>query len=221
MARQMDHSFGMLQGLADADNIAKMASMANKYLGVAGLFPEVHPFVAATGDFLGLRNPGNSLERVAREAVRDRRRSAKIAKEDGCPECFVDKLIRLHDAGKVDSDTMIDAIAGNLLAGSDTTGITLSAAMYYLFHQSRSSLDRLRGELDEAAAQGRISDPITYQEAQQMPYLQAVIKETLRKNPVVGYILPRVTPKDGALLAGRHFPGDVNFSASHVLSPPG
>lgn len=64
------------------------------------------------------------------------------------------------------------------------------------------------------AAEGTISDPVTFKEAQAMPYLQAVIAEALRIHPAVGYILERTTPEGGTELAGRYFPGGVRVGVS-------
>lgn len=43
-----------------------------------------------------------------------------------------------------------------------------------------------------------------------MPYLQALILETLRLHSAVGYILPRTVPKGGVELEGRWFPEGVS-----------
>ncbi|KAG4292439.1 hypothetical protein FPRO06_13692 [Fusarium proliferatum] len=67
-------------------------------------------------------------------------------------------------------------------------------------------MHKLRQELGDARASGHISNPITFREAQGLPYLQAVIKEGLRLHPAVGFTMPRVVPKGGKKLAGRVFP---------------
>ncbi len=50
---------------------------------------------------------------------------------------------------------------------------------------------------------------LSFQEAQKLPYLQAVIKEGLRLHPATGLPMVRVVPKGGATLAGRFFPEKV------------
>jgi cytochrome P450 len=73
-------------------------------------------------------------------------------------------------------------------------------------------LQKLRDEIETAERQGNISDPVTFQEAQKLPYLQATIKEALRLHAAVGQILSRVVPEGGAHIAGRHFPQGVSFN---------
>jgi cytochrome P450 len=51
-----------------------------------------------------------------------------------------------------------------------------------------------------------------FKEAQNLPYLQAVIKEALRLHPASGLPLGRVVPKGGAEIAGYYFPEQVSFS---------
>ena len=58
----------------------------------------------------------------------------------------------------------IDSIGANLGAGTDTTGITISARLYCLY-RTPTALKTLRDEIDQASQQGPVSDPITFQEA--------------------------------------------------------
>jgi cytochrome P450 len=61
-------------------------------------------------------------------------------------------------------------------------------------------------ELD-TAAEGRISKPVTFNEAWCLPCIQTVIKEGLRLHSAVGLGLQCVVLPNGAILAGREFPG--------------
>jgi cytochrome P450 len=125
---------------------------------------------------------------------------------------FLEKCVELTKAGKMDEFVMNNVLGANLGAGSDTTGISLTAVIYFLM-RNPDCLEKLRGEIERAAQEGNISDPVSFQEAQRLPYLQACIKEALRMHAAVGQILSRVVPEGGAQLAGRHFPQGVSSNS--------
>ncbi|KAH8645563.1 cytochrome P450, partial [Ilyonectria robusta] len=85
------------------------------------------------------------------------------------------------------------------------TSISLTSVIFHLC-KFPDVLAKLRNELENAVRRGDITDPITFKQAQNMPYLQAVIKEALRIHPATGLILGRVVPDGGATIAGRFFP---------------
>ncbi|KAI8266104.1 Pisatin demethylase [Colletotrichum sp. SAR 10_98] len=96
-------------------------------------------------------------------------------------------------------------------AGSDTTAITLSGIVYYLCRSPRA-MQKLRKELEDAEAEGSVSSPITFREAQALPYLQAVIKESLWLHPATGYTMPHIMPEGGRQLAGYFFPEGIDLT---------
>ena len=77
---------------------------------------------------------------------------------------------------------------------------------------------RLREEVDEYQRQGKIGQFVSFKQSQEMPYLQAVIKEALRMHPATGLPLERVVPAGGATIAGQFFPEGV--SSQHPTPPP-
>lgn len=93
----------------------------------------------------------------------------------------------------------------NILAGSDTIAISLSAILHYLCTHPEK-MRKLRDEIDGMAKRGQVSDPVTLKETQAMPYMQAVIKESLRLHPATGLTLARKVPKGGATISGEFFP---------------
>ena len=101
----------------------------------------------------------------------------------------------------------------NIGAGSDTTAITISSILYHSLRYPQT-FAKLREEIDLATKEGRASDPITFKEAQQLPYLQAVIKEALRCHPVTGLPMQRLTPPEGATIAGTFIPGGSTVGIS-------
>ncbi len=86
---------------------------------------------------------------------------------------------------------------------------------YYLLHpkDEGKTLGKLRREIDTASREGRLDDPVTFNEAQELPYLQLVIKESLRLHSVVGMAPPRVVNK-ASRIAGVDFPTGAVVSIS-------
>ena len=94
----------------------------------------------------------------------------------------------------------------NIFAGSDTTAASLRAIFYYLC-RTPSAHKKVLDELDEAIRGGKLSDPITFAEAQELKYFQAVVKEALRMHPAVGLLLERVVPRGGTEVGGVRLDG--------------
>ncbi|CAJ0553118.1 Ff.00g116300.m01.CDS01 [Fusarium sp. VM40] len=93
-----------------------------------------------------------------------------------------------------------------MVAGSDTTAISLSAVLYHLL-RSPDKMAKLRNEIDQSFSEQTIpSNGIGFQDSLGRPYLQAVIKEALRMHPATGLPLERVVPESGATIGGRFFP---------------
>jgi len=90
-------------------------------------------------------------------------------------------------------------------AGSDTTGISLRAMLYYII-TNPEVYAKLMNEINTYAKNGEISNPVTFAESLKMPYFCACVKEALRMHSAVGYVLPRHVPKGGKMIAGRFFP---------------
>ncbi|EJP64697.1 Cytochrome P450 CYP570H1 [Beauveria bassiana ARSEF 2860] len=94
-----------------------------------------------------------------------------------------------------------------LIAGSDTTATALRAILLSII-STPTVYQRLINEIDAAEAKGHLSHPVRNCEAQKLPYLQAVIREGLRRFPPVTQLREREAPPEGLQLPdGRHIPG--------------
>ena len=94
-----------------------------------------------------------------------------------------------------------------ITAGSDSTASAIRMTLYYITTNPAVQA-RLLAEVDDAIAAGSISRPVVKdQEARQLPYLQACIKEGLRMYPPVTGLLAKEVPKDGAYIDGKFAPG--------------
>jgi cytochrome P450 len=61
---------------------------------------------------------------------------------------------------------------------------------------------KLVAEILDAETSGHVSEMITYAEAQNLPYFQACLKETMRMRPAVGLNIQRYVPPGGAHIDG-------------------
>jgi benzoate 4-monooxygenase len=102
-----------------------------------------------------------------------------------------------------------------LIAGSDTTSNSSCALLYYVAG-TPGVLPKLQAELDAAIPDGVATKVPDYETVRNLPYLEAVINETLRIHSTSGIGLPRQIPPDspGVKILDRVFP------AGTVLSVP-
>ncbi|GJE88927.1 cytochrome P450 [Phanerochaete sordida] len=127
------------------------------------------------------------MEPIIQNAVRS---STKMATTDaaatGCndvgeDESLLDYLVKHTKDPVVIRDEMLNI----MVAGRDTTGATLSIAMYFL-SQYADVLRRLRAEVMDIV--GPTAYP-TYEHIRRMKYLRAVLNETMRLYPAVPWNL--------------------------------
>lgn len=81
--------------------------------------------------------------------------------------------------------------------------------MIYFLLKNPSTYDKLQKEIDDFDAKGKLSETISFTESNQMPYLLAACKETMRLYPSVGLGLLRHIPEGGRKICGRFFPEGV------------
>ncbi|GIJ99999.1 hypothetical protein Aspvir_004013 [Aspergillus viridinutans] len=132
------------------------------------------------------------------------------------PVTIFDELLRSTAVKETyDSQTsgLVDEAFGFLIGGSDTTTMSLAYGTYFLL-TSPKQFGRLRDELDEAMPYIKSPD---WNQIQRLPYLTAIVKETLRLSSVVPGILPRVVPPQGATVQGKFIPGGSYVSVSSSL----
>lgn len=96
-------------------------------------------------------------------------------------------------------------------AGSDTTAIAMANALYHLL-KNPETFNTLREELDSVLDPEEIIAP--YSKVKYLPYLRAVLDESLRINPPVTFNLPRRTPSDGCQVGTEYIPGNTSVSIS-------
>jgi cytochrome P450 len=120
---------------------------------------------------------------------------------------ILSQLLDTHraDPSALTMDEIIAITTTNVIAGSDTTAVSLASVLYHL-GKYPAARHKLQEEIERAEREGLASNPITYAEAVKLPYLSAVIHEAMRIHPATGFILERLVPEGGVTLHGVHLP---------------
>ncbi|BCS30782.1 cytochrome P450 [Aspergillus puulaauensis] len=113
-----------------------------------------------------------------------------------------------------DLNGLVQDACAFLVGGSDTTGLTLQAVTLFVL-RNPAVHSRLRTELDGAA--GFIRYDFDMHQVSKLPWLTAVIRETLRILPPTPGPLPREVPPEGIRI-GKHFLPGGTIVSSNLLS---
>ncbi|KAJ5105249.1 Cytochrome P450 monooxygenase [Penicillium alfredii] len=124
---------------------------------------------------------------------------------------FTSYILKHSTDGKGMTPSEMDANAAVfVLAGSETTAALLSGCMYYLLRH-REKYRRLVQEIRSAFEKDA---DIKLSSIAELPYLNAVLTETLRIYPPIPAMLPRLVPEGGAMINGQYVPGGVSVAIS-------
>ncbi|KAI1305507.1 cytochrome P450 [Xylaria venustula] len=208
---------GFLDAGVDVQGIMHAIENGLAYGTFVGIYSRFHSLAFAAVNFLaGKKGAGReyvvTLTKTRVAEVQEKRTNVQERGEgeggSGGAEPFVSKFLAKYerDPETFSMQHVMTGLTANMAAGSDTTGATLSAIVYYLI-KNPESLRKLREEIVEFRGRGLLSGSYAFKETQSMPYLQAVIKEALRMHPATGLPLERVVPEGGATICERFFPG--------------
>ncbi|KAJ0426668.1 cytochrome P450 [Aspergillus carlsbadensis] len=104
-----------------------------------------------------------------------------------------------------------------IVTGSDTSGVALANAFYYLAKHP-AVYRKLQAELDQAFLQTADQAALSNETLRRLPYLEAVINETIRLKPAVPSGQPRQTPPEGLQVDEVWIPGDtIVVIPQHVI----
>ncbi|KAL4876467.1 cytochrome P450 [Aspergillus karnatakaensis] len=203
--------FGFLDKGHDIDGTIGALQNLMAYSSLIGVYHEWHPrLFGPLSNFTWSGAGGRAyIMRYVQQKIAQHSKEKKSDIEQGSlkTQTFLEKMVlaRDKDPEKVTDYHVFMMGLSNVIAGSDTTAISLSAIMYNLLHYP-AVLQKLRDEIDDFTAQGRCSEKVTFKESQEMPYFQAVMKEALRMHSATGLPFWRVVPEGGAELSGHYFP---------------
>ncbi|OOF96477.1 hypothetical protein ASPCADRAFT_144945 [Aspergillus carbonarius ITEM 5010] len=198
--------FGFLDRGEDINNLMKSLEQSFVISSLMGLMLWLRPVVLFLGNFFATSNT-LFVRRFAHQKFTELSQKGDQGPSTGELLPMVRRFLHAQrDEAKGLTDRYIKvSAASNIGAGSDTTAIGLSAAVFYLY-RSPETLEKLRKELDQAC----LGRDVSFQEMQKLSYLQAVIKESMRLHPGVGFPLFRLVPRGGAVICNEFFPEGTN-----------
>lgn len=126
------------------------------------------------------------------------------------PLTFLQQLILNQTANpnSINNREISTHALGNISAGSDTTAIALRSVIYNILKHPES-YKRLCKEVRE-----NLTLPVSFAQANKLPYLTAVIREAMRLHPSVGMILARLVPAGGATINEYQLPAGTEVGIS-------
>ncbi|EFR00575.1 averantin oxidoreductase [Nannizzia gypsea CBS 118893] len=207
----VDLAFGKPFGCLEAQSTHYVISMINDlfYYMVRTQpfkrFPLLGPFQHLLGSPSDAIPTIKFFEKFALETIKSRIDSGDTGRKD-----FMSYILAHNNKKEFTDGELTSNSSTLLLAGSETTATTLTAGTYFLL-KNPSVYQRLVQEIRSAFKEEK---DITISKLDNLPYLVAVLTETLRIFPPVPGIMSRTIPKGGQYLCGYWFPERTIVSVS-------
>ncbi|GKZ24779.1 hypothetical protein AbraIFM66951_002001 [Aspergillus brasiliensis] len=170
--------FGFMEEQRDIHGMIGAIDSGLHYASIIGQIPAVHPWLMGSRvvakvlemqPFFEVPNPLRTIVQYTQECTEQY--NQKPTSDHGNRPDFLSWLQAQEVQRKPMSHRdMINHLSNNLLAGSDTTAISLRAIIYYLIKSPRV-YQKLQKEIDETDQAGKLSRCVTYNECLELKYL--------------------------------------------------
>ncbi|KAM7273968.1 hypothetical protein ACFE04_028632 [Oxalis oulophora] len=198
------------------DQNAPLKEAFNTFLELSGLFvvSDGLPFLRwfdIGGHEKAMKKTFKELDEVAQKWL-DEHKLTKASNDHNKDQDFIDVLLSTIDETEEefegrDADTIIKAtFLTMILAASDTTTVTLIWALSLLVNDPRT-LNKVQQELDTHVGRER---KVKESDMNNLIYLQAIIKETLRLYPAAPLLIPHKSTED-CIVANYHVPANTQL----------
>ncbi|KAF2162917.1 hypothetical protein M409DRAFT_68872 [Zasmidium cellare ATCC 36951] len=205
--------FGALKNASDIDGILAKTHRFLAYGMWAGYMPLIDKLTFKNPVLLWLHRRGyvtsapNPVVTWALKYQQASRPNNNNNQEDK-PQPLLEKFLgakETHPSIITDKEVLSMGLSA-ILAGSESTGVTLTAIFYYIL-KNPSVLATLQAELDTAFPTAASTTPIEFKHAFALPYLDACLEETFRLHPAARFTAERLLPPQGAHISSQKIPG--------------
>ncbi|KAL8855931.1 MAG: hypothetical protein Q9178_007445 [Gyalolechia marmorata] len=198
--------FGALE-TGEYHTFIKNIMVATQFLGILRC-ATIYPAMDFALKVLKIVMPSFEAKRVEHleftRAKTEQRLEQKTDRKD-----FMTYVLRHNDERGMTRDEIIGTSRVMLIAGSETTATLLGGATYHLL-QNPSMLRRAQSEIRGTFQK---ADDITLRAVGTpglLPYLEAVLQESLRYHPPVPATVPRKVGSSGAVVGGKFVPANTS-----------
>jgi cytochrome P450 len=194
---------GYLEKGYDFDKTIEISDKAMEYFALVGEYPILDHLLDKNPIYrIGPPAFGN-ITNISVQHLVDRLQGKDTHYHDRSKPDFLDRFIEAKSTHPdiVDDGQIISYLMINMIAGADTTAISLRAVIYFSL-KNRHVWKRLQ---EEIPAQRSDPSPLAFKHANGLPYLNAVIREAMRLHPGVAMILERYVPPGGLTLPDGGF----------------
>lgn len=215
--------YGYLDKGWDFDGLITATIKGQFYLGRIGQMP-ILDYLLDKNPLFHIGPPSlQPLINILINRVAERYQGVDQTRHDIEEPDYLDKFMeaRRNHPDIVDDAMVISYLAINTIAGTDTTASAIRSVIYYVL-KNASIYARLKQEIrnDKKAQEDGI--PISFRTARGMPFLEAVVRESIRMLPSIGLPLERCTPSTLTLPDGRQVPAGVKVGMNpYVLARNG
>ncbi|KAL2429478.1 Cytochrome P450 monooxygenase [Exophiala dermatitidis] len=214
---------GFVDQGVDVDNIIGDLEKLLNYVSVVGQMPELdniflkNPLLLMASKH-GLLNSNTPVANFARARIASRPYAAEVGDKSAEPfngrpgrRDFLSRFYEAHrkDPEFITQERVLALTVANMFAGSDTTAITLRAIFYNLL-RNPDDMESLMQELWSQKEKGLFTNEeglVEWSVVKDLPFLGAVIKESLRCHPAAALTLERIVPPGGVTICGQVIPG--------------
>ncbi|KAK1759126.1 cytochrome P450 [Echria macrotheca] len=211
---------GYLSAGADFDGTLRASEKVLDYFSWVGCMPwldmifeknRLAPYIWRSGTFvaLGATCVRHLISRYQDLAVGAADKDAKVA--SGQPPDYLDRFleVKAENPGLPDSQ-VVSWIMINMGAGADTTAISIRSALYFSL-RTPGVWQTLRAALAEGGLSAAENPIVSFKQARKVPYLDAVVRESIRYLPGVSLGLERYVPAGGQRLASASTHGKAGI----------